>query len=429
MKILLYARPASKDFFLKLIERTFGETNIIMISDFKGMGDIWSGQYIYNEKFSSPILLDNDSFCDIYNRCRFLRSQPKHISNMLITRFWNGVNQLFKDEKFDLVISPLIDCYTMDIIERVSKKQKCPFISPVSHFFNGYSRFTIRGELIRINRSIDKTEVDKVLNTLLQDSYKPNFSINKQISEGKQFKFFVRRNLIDDIYFPLKKKKEGDPLNYHYNTGSFQTRKITDYIGRDINQCLIKINDIKNFNDSVYIPLHYSPEATVDYWCDDSKLAYYEASICNLINNSDKDIRFILKEHPAMLGKRHIKFYQELLKNSNVNIIHPYENSNDLLKRIENVLVYTGSVGVEALLRGKRVFTVTENYYSNLHPNILKIDKVDKKMMDYKLTEYSNNDFIYHLLQGLFKGQYYGDWNINNSDINEISKALSLYLS
>lgn len=57
------------------------------------------------------------------------------------------------------------------------------------------------------------------------------------------------------------------------------------------------------------------------------------------------------------------------------------DRSNELLNMVDNVLVDTGTVGVEALLRGKRVISLSDNYYSDLHPNIVRSGSVTREVL------------------------------------------------
>ncbi len=51
---------------------------------------------------------------------------------------------------------------------------------------------------------------------------------------------------------------------------------------------------------------------------------------------------------------------------NNVILLDPYIPSQSLFDKIENVGVHTGSVGVESLIADKKVYAISENYYSLL---------------------------------------------------------------
>jgi hypothetical protein len=183
------------------------------------------------------------------------------------------------------------------------------------------------------------------------------------------------------------------------------------------------------YENSVYMPLHFAPEATVDYWVDNPAYAYQEDTILRLAEETPAHIRLLIKEHPAMYLRRQIDFYEKLRSFSNVALIHPYESSNSLLNKVDNVLVFTGSVGVEALLRNKRVTTLSQNYYSDLHPNIFKVAKLTDEALNKELQAYPKETFIHDILQGLFKAKFYNDKSMFSSDMDSMSSNLKEYLN
>ena len=145
MKVLVYVRQWNKDFYLQLIRMAFSQPEVDIISDFRGLGNIWSGEYIYNSDYDQMSEAYEAEQEDIRLRCRFLRSIPQEKAEELSRRFWNGLEKRWKLEHYDAVVSPLIDCYTMDIIERMARRMGCQYFSLVTFFFFFYSRFTRRG--------------------------------------------------------------------------------------------------------------------------------------------------------------------------------------------------------------------------------------------------------------------------------------------
>lgn len=430
MRVLVYVRKWNEDFYVKLVKQAFDSPEIDVYSDFRGQGDIWGGQYIYDPAYDGQ----NESFEankeDIITRCRFLRSLPRAKAEELSGRFWNGMEERFLTRQYDVVVSAIIDCYTMDVIERMAEKMQCQYFSLVTFFVRGYSRFTRRGERYDAQRPVSEEEVRKVLDMLSEDSYTVNYTANQQKKPGETRKFFLRRRLIERVAFPILKFKEKDPWNYHYNSLSFTEGPYRQYDVKRAQKHYKKIDEAALEGDEVYLPLHYAPEATVDYWCGQAGLALYEKSVLDFISRSDPRVKFVVKEHPAMYGKRAISFYEKLCGRENVVIIHPYENSNRLMKKIHNVLVYTGSVGVEALLRGKRVFTVTENYYSDTSANMVQVSKLEKEDLALEDVKNDNVGMMRKILSGVFAANSSAGRDIDKSDLDEIAQEMRrIYLA
>ena len=55
-----------------------------------------------------------------------------------------------------------------------------------------------------------------------------------------------------------------------------------------------------NLSDTVYIPLHYHPEATTDYWISDpGYLTDYPSLIKTIKSYSERGYKVLVKEHTA----------------------------------------------------------------------------------------------------------------------------------
>jgi len=429
MNVLVYIRPATKKYYMNLVKRAYPDAKMVTLSDFKHISDFWVGDLIYKKNINDKLFSDIELY-DIRIRCRFLRSVKEKVANDLINNLAFGLDEYFSSYFIDIVLGGLIDNYSQDILERISKKHNVPYISFVGHFFNDYCRISVRGELCKLPRYISKEEVDGVLAQVLAESYKPTFKLNKPKTRNYMYYSFSRALFKKYVYFPIRKFIEGDPLNYHYNTVLPESWSYSSVMKKDINNYFTRINTLpeKIFTNSIYIPLHFSPEATVDYWADDPDLVFQDDAIIKLVTDAPPNLNLLIKEHPGMYLRRRFDFYEKLKHLSNVILIHPYESSNTLLNRVENVLVITGSVGVEALLRKKRVLSLSKNYYSNLHPNIFIVKKITEAALALPLQPHPNELFIYNLLQGLFKAKFYNNKSINNSDLDSMASCFSEYV-
>lgn len=409
--VIAFERPVTGNLYTKLAQVIYPQSLILSISNFRGKADIWTGDFLNSKQGVATTFLFDQYAEEIIQRCRFLRSINKSKAYDLAARFWWFVENLFKKYNIIAVFQPMIDEYTLDIMQRVASLHNVPVVSFVGHFFNGYFRITTRGELNILRDEPSSEEVDSVCAEILQDSYKPSFESVTKKSQIQIAKSFFRRKIIENIYYPIKKIIERDPYNYHYNTLILKGRGLA-CISRKRYQEFSDLEDISKLSrkQTVYLPLHVIPEATTDYWCDSCDFVHYEEGISKLIQYSDKDVIFIIKEHPSMDGWRNPDFYRRLNKFPNVYFISPYVNSNALLNLVDNVVVHTGSVGVEALMRGKRVFCLTSSYYSDLHPAAMKVNTIKSSMLKLKIPKYDNRTFVCEILKGLYPGV----WNPKN---------------
>lgn len=426
---MVHMRHGEGDFYVKLVKKGFHDAEVITVSDFNNVANIWLGDYIYNKKDVKNYF--NIEVCEeIRMRCRFLRSIDKVVAYNLINNLALGLDQCFTVNKVDVVIGGLIDCYSQDVLERISKRYDVLYISFVGHFFRGYCRISARGELNKMPRIVSKEEIESVLNQVMLENYKPNFKINRPKSRSYMCYLYGRELAKKYLYFPMKKIKEHDFLNYHYNTTITTGWKISSVISKDITKYFNNLNDLSSqiFCNSILIPLHFNPEATLDYWLDNPRFALHEETVLKIVTQTPNHIKLLVKEHPAMYLRRSIDFYEKLKSFNNVTIIHPYECCNRILNKVDNVLVFTGSVGVEALLRNKRVLTFSRNYYSDLHPNVYKTEKITDLDLNREISMYPNEIFIKDILQGLFKANFFNDKNIFKSDIELMSENFKEYI-
>lgn len=429
-KILVYTRRFSKELFQEIINKTFKNADITFYSDFKNSGDIWTGKYIYDSKYDVPNAELQDQMSDIICRDRVLRNTLKNKAPMLVTRLWNGIDELLSKEHFDYFFTLSIDCYTIDVLLRLCDKYNVKAISFLGSFISGYAWFTLRGERNLLKRNVSEEEAQKVFNQLIQKNYLPD-SETKHVRQSHKdiFIFYYRRKLIEVLFYPFLKCIFRDPLNYHFNMCNLNGKKLSDFYNKKYETYFTHIKNLQiDPENTIYLPMHFIPEATTDYWCDNIAKVGYNNYILNIIKNTSPDILFLIKEHPAMYGKRELSFYEKLLQFSNVKIIHPLDSSNNLLELVKTVVVDNGTVGVEAVLRGKRVISLSRSYYADLHPNIICSDTISKELLQQPITDYDNSIFIKELLDGLFHSNYKNDKKQSKCSSDQISEGLSLLL-
>lgn len=429
-KVLAFEDRASRGYYCELANAVFGaKARISTLSDFRGVGEKWTGEFIYSDAYDDP----NDSFethkLEIIARCRFLRSLPAIKAETLARRVWNGIEQLFDKESYQAVFQRMVDNYTLDIVARIANIRNIPVVSFVGHFFSGYFRITVRGELNIIRDTIDPGEVNAVCSNVLRDEFKPSFDRMKEKTRSRLIKTYVRRKLIEEVYYPLKKFIDRDPDNYHYGTLVLRSSNCA-YVSRKRYENFSTVEDLRRLDRRkiVYLPLHMIPEATTDYWCDDWRQVQYEDCVANFVANSSSGIVFAIKEHPSMDGWRDPSFYKRLKEFPNVLLLPPSENSNAVLACSNAVAVHTGSVGVEALMRHMRAFCLTRNYYSGLHPAAQIVSSINESDLSAPVPRYDTEYFVEALLKGLYAGTWRPNKQCRESTFNDLVAASRLYL-
>jgi hypothetical protein len=169
--------------------------------------------------------------------------------------------------------------------------------------------------------------------------------------------------------------------------------RIVPKIKKIIYQKLLKFEDVANLANKnyYYFPLHVVPEATTmtlaPSYLDQMSL------IRDISNAIPGNSTLIVKEHPAMLGKRELSAYKEIKKNNNVKLVSMNVSSSDLIKYSQAVITITGTSGMEAIFMKKPVITFGKTSY-NFFPYVENIrtvrdmPKTVKKILNYDWDKY-----------------------------------------
>ena len=90
--------------------------------------------------------------------------------------------------------------------------------------------------------------------------------------------------------------------------------------------------------------------------------------------NAPAGWRIVVKEHPRTYPARGERYFRPLCDLPNVHLCHPSVASRALLSKAEVVVTMTGSVGMEALLMGKKVAVIGRPYYAFL-PGVARLER------------------------------------------------------
>lgn len=437
-KILLYERPSSSKLFRAVIKSVHGASSITGISSYRGTSEVWSGDYLYNERYDG---VDSDLaelMDDIICRDRSLSLMVRSRAERIVSRFWNGAKELLDKKSYSYFYTVSIDCYEIDILLRLTARRGIPAVSWIGTFLGGYARMTLRGERTPLGRSVPSEESVEVTKRLLERTFLPASETNNVKKKGRDAKkFYLRRKLIETIYNPIQKIRHNDPDNLMYNVYTFSGLHYSDIYSSGYETFFSSLDDLNiDRASTIYYPMHLIPEATTSYWCQrvitpgyGGNLTSYEEFVKKFVTEAEDGVHFLIKEHPAMFGRRPLSFYRELQALANVDVIHPMVRSNDVLERVDNVLVDDGTVGIEALLRGKRVVSLEDNYYSDLHPNISVVKRVTREAMSSSLSSYKPEAFISSLLADMFASNYVNNNKQNACEVAPIVEGVKLFLS
>jgi hypothetical protein len=305
---------------------------------------------------------------DVIKRCRGLRSIPLHEARLFVFLCSKYFIDFFSSNpKIKLIVAGTVDNYVMDIMFKFANYYSVECLGITDFFlYPKYKLVTNYGEANKYREPCEH-EVNDVLDSLMKKKPSP-LAISSSVAYKNAFRYFFSyyaRLFVRYFYYHKICNKLGYEYRFApYLKGFYSIRQLlfTNKYFNKFDPTFLKANKDR----IVYVPLHWYPEATVDYWTDHpDKSNYYEKLFQVVRFFYEKDIIVVIKEHPAFFLCRELEFYSKIKQFKNVVLLKPFVKSQQLFELIDNIVVWTGSTGVEAIMVDKNIYCTTESYYSN----------------------------------------------------------------
>jgi len=172
-------------------------------------------------------------------------------------------------------------------------------------------------------------------------------------------------------------------------------------------------------------PLHIVRE-----WMNHSCFGLRYSNQINLIHMVSSCLplgcKLYVKEHPSTLGKRPLSHYKAIKQMRNVRLIHPFEDTFNLIRHSQGIVTLGSSMGFEAIMMDKPVIVLENPWYYKLpgvylaeNPEMLAelLQNVRKLAV---ATEKEKIKIIYALYELSFKG--FGWWDKRALDDENITE-------
>jgi hypothetical protein len=423
--ILLYVRPWNVTQMEHLARGIWGTDATLSFAsehgsvDATGLAAAFNATYRATQTDDDPRYLSEDEVADIILRCRLLRSINPGRARRLLVAMERAVDKILTETQPSAMLSLTIDSYVMDVFSVICAQRDIMFIGLVPSFLKEHFRITARGEYVD-SRPVTDADIDTALASLIVKNYRPDFLVQSDGEMRRQMWRLWLRNLPKPLWFALRRMQPGRSLNYHYWASQIVATRYWTSWPRNLNG--ISGSDLAALGDGgglplIYLPLQMSPEATIDYWSHDTRWIDYENFIIDLLRRYHGKWRFVVKEHPNLLGYRARGFYKRLEAEPSCVMVAPKVPSNDLVELCQGVLVCTGTAGFEAALRGKPVLSESEPYYAQ--PGVLlPIDALDGALPVETKDSARQRDLIAHVLRGTLPGRFLnnGKWSAYNPE-------------
>lgn len=443
MNVIVYTRPRIKTFFHELANHIACFDDVKFMSDHKGEEEICIMDFYYKAKKDIEHHRAQEQhafdFERIALRCRYLRSLSKADAILKARAMTLALERIIEKYQPDVIFGMVMDSYVLDITDLIMRERNSQYVGFLNNMINGYSRLTARGELIQLNEpTMDM--IENTLNDLGASHYVPNMQKDFMWNTSPLSMYFTKyiKEKIKISYYALKKMVDRDPDNFYYNTVAAKScmscRSIDQLFFRRFEEknWLQKIKEAKtNQQLIVYLPLQFYPECSVDYWGTQIEFSSFYSVVDKIIANTYQKMILLVKEHPSAMGLRKSKFYEQFSRNKAIHLIPFDVSSNEVIEKADMVLTWTGSVGVEAIMRGKPLMTFGEAYYDPGHgigrlqrdEELANLESILVDFFTHINTDRDQlkRDLVAHMLKGLIPGYIFPlDYNTKKNPLNPV---------
>ena len=444
MIIYVYTRQKLNNWVKEFIKNyKYSKVHVFSEYDFKyANGYNFYPIFIHNLSIlaNETIILpyNNIELNDIIQRCRVLRSMNREDSINFIKSAFISIEQFIDITKVDIFISPRIENYIFDLLERSLKSKNKRFIGLWrSAFIKNHFFFTNRGETISVREPGDD-EVISFINKIGDISFKAT-SINDKVNIltflKKYFKYFFRDTALEILRQLWVYKYNFRELATRYHCNDYKV-PLLNIIPNSISNS--KLNRIlKNGKLKIFIALQVNPEATIDYYCKNIHFINIVNTLDNIISRfSNAGFDVIIKDHPNMNGRRNFYHINNFTKKyKNVYIVPSKISSNYLLNYCNCVFTWSGTISIQSYFNSITTISIAPPFYQNL-PNFHILNNFDdlnqiiKNIQDNKISiEYENKKTLAkYILSTHLKGNVFTHDKIK-PDVKDFVEELSKYIN
>jgi hypothetical protein len=441
-RALVFTYRRVDKFFHEVAERTF-EGKHTYCSSWPGLEpvNLQKDFYKYYRDTSYEAPLSAEDYQQIIARCPVLRLLPWDQARRMTSAMYRVIDELTDKAQPDYLLSVMVDDYMTDLLARICTKKNARVVTFLGGIVNNTITVTSRGEFNKV-RDPSESETEKALNPLLDDRTRITYHLKfKHYSFWDHlavwFRWWAKAG-----FFKLSGSILRDPWNFRFLQGSLTAMdgqsSLSSFRCRRFFNSNWEEALAQSAQPAIFIPLNYTPEATVSYWLNDLRYIEYEKFILDACKKLSRSYLVLVKEHWSALGARRWPFYQALTSIPGVVLVPAEVNSRYVMGRVEQVLVGASTTGIEAAVRGKKVATLDRPYYylPDHYLNIGSADKIDdlprllEAFQAPPLTKENQMKVVRRVLEPTIRGHLLPDSYIDTeANFRTTSEGLKEYLS
>jgi len=447
--VLLFAINSTFHWWKNIGESLASEYNVKVITEHKTnvIDSLKDRFYYYLDKKNKKTFFSDAEIDNIFDRCRVIRSLPKDLAVEMIISYENVFEELLSTKQFHYIFSFPIDRYPMDVLERVAKRYGVEYFEVTACLFDNTSMLLKRGKVVKMPNGIEKSiSFEEAYSTLVSPKYTPVYVRKpKKYNKIKWLKVFSWQ-YARDIVFKLIMILERDRRSLHYLDSQMYLKhkaSLSDiFVNKYINYNYQEVMQNNPKEKNVIIALQLYPEASIDYWVEDMEIVNYEPFMLKRVKLlSNEGYNIFLKDHPLQFGFRQVKFIKDAIQLPNVHFLPYNSDINEMLENVSISVTTTGTVGLQAALRGI-ISIVTPSYYSNSTDFIVLNSVNDLNMLNLKIQqqlgkpvnlEERRNRLIEHLYEISLAGDIFSfrqkENFETNTSLNQLINSLKNFLA
>jgi len=332
-----------------------------------------------------------------------------------VSQIYQCMDNFLKKERPDVVINqPPCNIFT-EVMYALCKKYQIPYLGFIGSKFQGcVDIYDKEGTFFAYEETYEELKKTGVTHTqrMFVSKFLDNFISHKQLLPYQEHHFIplniwrrafrFLKNQYQDFwpllrYLGVRKKfraldSESEIILDHtmrYPFSAFIRRFKMNYQHK-------KFQRVNESDKYFLFPLHLQPESST------SVLATYFCDQINTVRNIAFALPFpyklYVKEHPSAVGHKPRAFYKKLQQIPQVVLVGPDENVERLTKYSQGVVTLTSTIGMEAALKGKRVYVLGDVFYT-YHPLCQKVSGFEElrlKIKDdlHRPIEYTSKELI-----------------------------------
>jgi len=424
MRVLTYGRTHNAAWYRRFCEVAFPGSTITLLSDYRGVDEtgLVDGFYRRLSERAGRVLwpdwISSDDELDIVARSVVLRKLPLERARSLAAAMACAIDEAVDREKPDVVLGMSLDTYILDLLHRAAVARDLPWFFMMASNINANTWASARGELLHYREPSDE-EVEAALTRMLDKAYLPTYTAEwLRDFSSKGAVRLAAKEVVKRKIFPILARRARDPYGHNYLA----------HIHSPVTVRGSAIEPAKAFDmgwdrrvaewqgPKIYVPFQAYPECSIDYFPEQRELIDYPTLLheaVRILNDSGKFL-ILAKEHPGMLGLRSPRFVTSFQKFDRCVLVPPTVNSNLLLEQADVVLLWTGTVGIEAAIRSLPVVTVGDPYYragDAFHCVMRRNDFPElpqrvQAAIDTEVSPSTGRDVVRKLLAGAFPGEH-----------------------